>query len=292
VLHAQVADAVRAQQWTMTEPAFAPADIDAISGCMRDDRPWPCLRRVLEPRGIDRIVVLNVRVTPGAVRKLEISGQLSASSTGVAAVAQQRCDPCDDIALAASAQQIAQDLLADAAARRTQPRLVLRLDPPDAQVTLDDQPLRAASRGRVEVLAHAGPHRLVVQRAGFRSDARTIEIVDGAPTELAIQLEAPTARGRSWLAPACLAAGGAGVLTGGYLIYLGQRSGHKYRYTRATGVGVGVGVVGAAALGFGLWQLMRDHAEDDAARQPLTAGTWSLDINDDRAWSVTWMRSF
>jgi hypothetical protein len=56
--------------------------------------------------------------------------------------------------------------------------------------------------------------------------------------------------------------GGAGLVTGGVLIYLGQQDGanDKTVHRRATALGVAAGIAGIAALGAGVYLWRRDSA--------------------------------
>lgn len=102
-----------------------------------------------------------------------------------AAQGERRCERCT----AEAAGAVLVELFAaayDQARKRPRSRLQLRVDPPDAQVKLDDQPLR---RVPFDGALFAGSRRLLIQRDGYQDLQRGIELVEGQTTALSLSLD-------------------------------------------------------------------------------------------------------
>src|SRR5262245_17340993 len=255
-IDAAITTVLRKASWSLNKPSLAPRDIQTITSCLRDDKPWSCLRPVMEPIGVDRIVVADANPSVDSPTKLLITGEFVVAGDVAPAVVQRRCDGCDDTGLAAVAQTVAEELLHDMA-MRSETVLELHTVPHAAAVSLDGQSIGTTDADGV--LVHTtipGPHKLVVRHTGFATDERTIDLPPAKTTPLRIELS-EIARRRSRVGPIALAAGGAVALgVGGVFIYLGQQGGpdDRYIYTRATSIGIGTCVVGAAAIaGAYLW---------------------------------------
>lgn len=254
VIEAAVVKTVRRASWSLSSRSFAPPEIDVILKCLRDDQPWPCLAPVMEPKGLDRIVVADASPPGEAMNKIIITGQLAMSGDGAAAIVQRRCDGCDDTQLATVAQRLAEQLLRDYALH-SGTVLELQTRPSDATVMLDGQLVGPASTaGKLSQPAAPGAHKLTVQREGFVSREQTIDLPAAKTTEMTVELAHETEEPRGSLVIP-IASGGAGVAAiavGSYLIYLGQQDGpeDRRRYTRATAIGVVTGLAGLAAVGY------------------------------------------
>ena len=277
IIEAAIATAVRKASWSLSKRPFALHEVEAIAACLRDDKPWSCLRPLMQPMGVDRIVVADANPQPDA-SKLVITGELVVAGDAAAAVVQRRCDACDEANLTAVAQRLAEELLRDMA-MRSETVLELRTVPPGAAVALDGQSIGTTDgAGKLTHTTIPGPHKVAVQHTGFASDERTVDLPAARTTPLTIELrrEATTARGhRSPVVPLALAGGGAAALVaGGVLIYMGQQDGpdDRQRYTRATPLGIGTGLLGVAAIGLGAYLWWREPTESGIAMSPTPGG--------------------
>jgi YD repeat-containing protein len=251
--------AVRKASWSLSAQPFTAMEIEAITRCLRDDRPWHCLSPMMAPKGVDRILVADANPQAGAPGRLAITGDLVVAGDGAAAVSQQWCDSCDDDDLAFAAQQMTDTLLQDMAVRSEQTILVVQALPFGATVTLDGQSIGiTTASGTIHQMTYAGPHKLVVQRNGYVFDERTINVSAGRANDVLVELrpEGVEVREGRALAPLAIAGVGvAGVMLGGVLIYVGQQDGpdDRRRYIRATALGVVAGVAGTVAVGIGIY---------------------------------------
>jgi hypothetical protein len=261
VIEGAIITAVRRASWPLSNQLFTPKEIDEITKCLRDDRPWPCLSPLMAPKGVGRIVVAAANPQAGAPGKLTIIGELVVAGDGAAVVSQQSCDGCDDVGLTVVAQRLTDVLLHDLAVRSEQTILSVQTVPSGATVLLDGQSIGITNAsGTVNQMTYAGPHKLTVQRIGYVFEERTVNLSAGRTTMIPVALrpERAAARAGPPLTPLVIAgAGAAGVVVGGVLLYVGQQDGPdvKWRYTRATALGVVVGIAGIAAVGAGtyLW---------------------------------------
>ena len=274
-IEAAITTTLRKASWSLNKPAFAPREIQTITTCLRDDKPWSCLRPVLEPIGVDRIVVADANPSVDSPTKLVITGEFVITGDAAPAVVQRRCDGCDEAGLAAVAQTLAEQLLHDMA-MRSETVLELHTVPPGAAVSLDGQSIGTTDADGI--LVHTtipGPHKLVVRRTGFATDERALELPAAKTTPLSVELQSMTARhGGSRIGPIALAAGGTVALgLGGVFIYMGQRDGpdDRYIYTRATSIGIGTCVVGAAAI-VGAYFWWRGSRTSGVAMSPTPGG--------------------
>lgn len=270
-----IATTLRKSSWSLNQPAFAPREIQTITTCLRDDKPWTCLRPLMEPLGVDRIVVADANAAVDSPTKLVITGEFVVAGDTAPAVVQRRCDGCDDASLAAVAQTVAEELLHDMA-MRSETVLELHSAPPGAAVSLDGQSIGTTDADGI--LIHTtipGPHKLVVRHIGFATDERTIDLPAAKTTPLHVELQGEAARhGRSRIGPIALAVGGTVALgLGGVFIYMGQQDGpdDRYIYTRATAIGIGTCVAGAAAIA-GAYFWWRGSSTSGVALSPTPGG--------------------
>jgi len=277
IIEAAIATTVRKASWSLSKQPFAQHEIDAILACLRDDKPWSCLRPLMQPMGVDRIVVADANPQPDA-SKLVITGELVVAGDAAAAVVQRRCDACDDANLTAVAQRLTEELLRDMA-MRSETVLELRTVPPGAAVALDGQSIGTTDgSGKLTHTTIPGPHKVEVRHAGFASDERIVDLPAARTTPLTVELrrEAALASHRgSPVVPLALAVGGAAALVGGgVLVYVGQQDGpdDRRRYTRATPIGIGTGLLGAAAIGLGAYLWWRGPTESAVAMSPVPGG--------------------
>src|SRR5512144_2855231 len=145
VIESAIVSTVRKASWSLSAQPFTPAEIDTITKCLRDDRPWHCLSPMMAPKGVDRIVVADANPQPGAPGKIAIIGDLVVAGDGAAAVTEQRCDGCDDSGLALAAQRLTDAVLRDMAIRSEQTILAVQTVPSGATVFLDGQPIGTTS---------------------------------------------------------------------------------------------------------------------------------------------------
>jgi hypothetical protein len=279
IIETAIATTVRKASWSLSKQPFAPHEVDAIMKCLRDDKPWTCLRPLMQPMGVDRIVVADANPQPDSASKLVITGEFVVAGDAAAAVVQRRCDGCDDAALTAAAARLTEELLRDMALR-SETVLELRTVPRGAAVVLDGQSIGTTdATGKLTHTTIPGPHKLAVHHKGFASDERTVDLPAAKTTAVSVELQRDTEpHDRSPVVPLALAGGGLAALVGGsVLIYVGRQDGpdDRHRYTRATPIGIGTGLVGVAAIGLGAYLWRRGPTESGVALSATPGGLFA-----------------
>lgn len=259
VIESAIVLALRRSSWSLSAQPFTPKETETITKCLRDDQPWRCLSPLMQPKGVDRIVVADANPPPDSAGKLVITGEFVVAGDGAAAVVQRRCDGCNDAQLADIAERLTEALLHDMAVRNQQTILELQTTPAGATVTLDGRPIGITNAaGGITQTTYPGPHKLTVQHPGYLLNERTIDLPAGQTTTLVLELMRDAESEHLQYVPIVAVTAGIAALVGsGYLIHLGQQDGPNDRrvYTRATPLGIATGVVGVAAIGYAayLW---------------------------------------
>lgn len=255
---------LRRASWSMSSQPFSPKETESITKCLRDDRPWRCLDRLMQPKGVDRIVVATV-TRPSATR-LNITGELAVAGDGGAVVVERHCDDCENESLDAVVQKLAEDLLHDLAIR-AETKLDLRTVPAGATVLLDGRSIGTTdASGKLSQSALPGPHKLRVQHPGFVDSERTIQLAVAQTTPVVVELVQAPSTGTPLLVPAIIAGAGVAALAGGILLQLGKDSppvGEKQPPYIISYPGVALMAGGTIAIGIGVYLWM--HAASNGA---------------------------
>lgn len=259
VIESAIVIALRRASWSLSAQPFTPKETETITKCLRDDQPWRCLSPLMEPKGVDRIVVADANPPADSAGKLVITGEFVVAGDSAAAVIQRRCDGCNDVQLADVADRLTEALLHDMAVRNQQTILELQTTPAGATVILDGRSIGITNAsGGITQTTYPGPHKLTVQHPGFVLNERTIDLPAGQTTTLVVALMRDGESEHLQYVPVVSASAGGLVLVGGIvLVYKGQQDGpnDRRRYTRATPLGIATAAVGVAAIGYAayLW---------------------------------------
>jgi len=250
------------------------------------DNCWKAVAKKMRARHVveARVIVRD--------RDYEITAELVDGRTGkVTASTQTRCEICGFTELGDSMDTVTNALQRKlAVAPVDPPMLVVRTRPAGATVLVDGDPVGTTP---MSAPVAAGPHEIVVRKAGHIMQRRRVVSVDGVREAMTLQLarapqdEEPQKRSRAlgiagWTAFAAgLAAVGAGV---GLLVIHddpierdcdGQNvdieGNCKYLHDTRTG-GIAATVVGAALLGTGIALVVVDRKRAKATRTNLSVG--------------------
>ncbi len=230
----QLADAVeqaaRDEQYTLVrvEPLQAKGEKDPR--CLTSE---PCLRELALQHKLDLVLQEQVQAQ-GTAPSLSYQINLRLLQRGYvepAATAAVACPGCSGEQVAARLKDAAAKLLAEGLAR---PRgtLRVRVTPEAAALQLGDRPLPPAPA--IEPL-WAGTYTVTARHPGYQSESRTVEIADGKPSELTLELS-----------PAPQPVVAAGPLTAARP--RGRAPRPRWRLAvggTAIGVGLGLGIAGA-----------------------------------------------
>jgi hypothetical protein len=288
VVGAAVAATAREAGWAVSRDPVAAQDVDRLFDCSDPVRPWACVPASLGSRGIRRVFVFAVdhRQTASGAPMVVLTAKLILRVPQSLAVRQRFCEHCADDRLTRASTDLARQLLQDLAVRSGRTVLEVRSTPAAARITLDGQPIGATD---ATFNTFPGRHVVIVEKPGYRAEARAVVAEEGKTASVAVALvaagaprrdradrdepapadAAPVARG---IAAAVIGSGAALALGGGALLVLGSRDGpsDKYRYAGATSAGALLGLAGAAGCvtGIVLWR----RAPAAAASLGITGG--------------------
>jgi hypothetical protein len=259
VVDAAVVAVAREVGWSLPREPVAQQDTDRLLACSDPDRPFACVPPAVVRRGVRRILVfaLDHQHADSGAPIVVITARLIAAAPPALVVRQRFCEHCADDRLADAAAELARQLLRDLAVRSGRTILDVASSPSGAQITLDGRPVGATN---ATFNTFPGSHVVVVDKAGFRSELRTVVASEGKTAQVAVTLAAadpdePADR-PSRLVPRLLVGGGIlAAIAGGVLLELGARGGaqDRYRYAGATPAGAAIGVAGAAACAAGIY---------------------------------------
>lgn len=280
VIESAIKTALRRASWSMSAQAFTPKEAQSILRCLADDKPWHCLGPLMQPKGVDRIVVAEVNPQSDSAGKLVLIGQFAEAGEGSAAVQQQRCDGCDDARLAGTAQRLTEALLADMDNRK-ETVLELQTVPAGATVRLDDQALgKTNASGHLVHVTLPGPHKLSVHHPGFTEHDRDINLPVAKTTHVDVQLTpveatlTPIEPKHSLLVPLLVTGAGAAALAIGVGVQLAADSpgtGQQQKKYIVSTPGVVLMAGGGAVIGVGVYLWLRSRNAAAPTAMPVAA---------------------
>lgn len=259
VVGAAAEAAVGAAGWRLAAEPVAGLDAGRLLTCEVVGEPGPCAPPALAARGIRRLLVvaLDHRQADNGAPLTVLTARLIAIAPPALIVGQRFCEHCADDRLTAAMADLARQLTQDLAVRAGRTILDVASTPTGAQITVDGRPVGATD---ATFNTFPGPHRVVVERAGYRTEVRTIVAEEGKTAAIALRLiaarPAPAPGGSSRLiAGGVVATGLAAVIAGGVLLELGTRGGarDRYIYPGATPAGAALGLAGVAAVAAGVY---------------------------------------
>lgn len=285
-------EALESAQWKPIDYKLPPERVAEVARCasVTDTNPR-CVSSLLDEVGADRLILLSISdEQKDRVRSRIVSGSIVRRGAEALAGMQRHCEGCRDDQLADEVRVLIASMIRDARARVAPASLVVRSKPEGAHVILDARRVGATP---FDSQVYAGKHTLRVEKDGYPTFSREIDIADGQRLEIDASLdrgkprdsgqpqigsqhgntgESPNATTRSepqrrsiapWL---LIGGGGAAMITGGVLIALdedqvqGGTSVPRYN-DRAPG-GIVLAATGAAvAVVGGVWLWKSRHAK-------------------------------
>jgi hypothetical protein len=181
------------------------------------------------------------------IDKVTLTGWLFDRDGAVSRADRRFCDDCRLGPLARTAEQLVAALMGGGG--ETAP-LVVSSTPAGARVSVDGTPVGVTP---LDYAVTLGSHTVTVDKDGFSSEARSIEVVaEGSRLDVALRPVAKPSSGRLPLWP-LLAVGAVGVAAGGALIAVDEddptgQPGSPRTYTDTATAGVVVAAVGVGAI--------------------------------------------
>jgi hypothetical protein len=256
--------------------------------CLAPGEPWACVPGTLDAQGIHHVLVVAAEKRQGedGSRLVVLTAKLIVTRPQTLVVHQRFCEHCTDDKLTEASTQLGSQLVQELAVRLGRTVLEVKSVPDGARITLDGQQVGATD---AVLNTYPGSHSVIVEKAGYLTQTLPVEAQEGKTSQVSVTLmpsatQAPahsdvTARPAeqpSRIVPIALfAAGGAGLVGAGVLIYLGQQNGPDDRteHRRATALGVTSGIAGLAAVGAGLYLWHRGSVASGPAIGATSNGT-------------------
>ncbi|MBX3157289.1 MAG: PEGA domain-containing protein [Deltaproteobacteria bacterium] len=227
--------------------------------------------------GIHRMLVVNVEyrsATTGAPMVV-VTAKLIVTDVEDIAVKQHFCEMCAADKLSQGSTDLAQELLREFSVQSGRTIASIKSVPPGAQVFLDGRAV-----GVTDALFNTSPgeHVVVLEKPGFQREIRQLVLEEGRTAELSVRLRASDDRVRPPWRPSrvvpgiAIGAGAALLVLGGYGIYVGGDTDDKFEHPRGRPVGVLASVVGAGAIGYGVYRLLRPSRRSGPTAAVQTGG--------------------
>jgi len=277
VVGAAVVAAARAAGWAVPPEPLAVADSDRPLDCGDPSSPLTCVPPSIARRGLRRLFAFAVerRQADNGASMVVLTARLIVTAPPALVVGQRYCEHCADDRLARAAGDLARQLLRELAVRTGRTVLDVASTPAGAQISVDGHPIGATD---ATFDTFPGAHRVVVERAGYRSEARTVIAEEGKTAAVVVTLVPSSTAARptrsARLAYGALGVGGGlAVVAGGLLLDLGTRGGRddRYIYAGAMPAGAAIGLAGVAAIAAGVYGWWRSSVSS-APTVALTNG--------------------
>lgn len=219
---------LRAAGWDLISKPFTEREREAITTCLHDVEAWPCVAKIVGPRGVRRVAAIalkrdqTVRGTP----ELVITGRLVLADVELVVLGKRFCEHCTDDTLSELTTELTTELLQQAALESGRTVLAIKSTPQGAIYTVDGT-LSSATDATITVVP--GTHVVTIEHEGYQTETRTIEAIEGKTAEVMVTLRRFTLfGGKCALAkhdvphpsrslPIALAAVGATAIAGGLI---------------------------------------------------------------------------
>jgi hypothetical protein len=265
-LVAQLETWLRTHGHDLISAPLPPDAINALIDCfVIEDQA--CARKIVEKHAKSRSVVFaQVSVTSGATA-LDRTVTLTAYwlDKGRDAVAERRfCERCTDATMRATA-----DELMAALAGASSTRVKLTSTPPGATVTIGG---KAVGKTPLDYNLPSGDHQIVFELEGRATETRSLSVQKGKA--LAVEV-AFTAQPRPALVYTALAGGAALGIAGAIMLGIDEdvpEDTTDPSYLDTAPAGIALAVAGAAAIGVGVYLLVRKPGRSSAPAVGLVPG--------------------
>jgi hypothetical protein len=259
VVAAAVTRTVARASWTVEHSAFTSKEAEDIVTCLALDRPWPCVAPIAGAKHVERVMV--VQVDPDG-KSVVVIGQLLLKSAAVPSIERRFCDPCTNVALDQSAQELTRVLLERTVARTSTTSIEIQTIPSGASITIDG---KSNGTGDRTIAVSPGPHQVQIQLLGYRPHSEQVVVAEGQTFKLTTMLIASDtgtsdSDGKpSRLVPILVGGAGAVALIGGSVYSLTRDPPDSVEQPRYlySGPGLAMAAAGGIAVGVGLYLWFR-----------------------------------
>jgi hypothetical protein len=277
IVAAAVRSAARSGGWHLVEAPLTEAEVTTIFGCLKAPQRWACASQVLSRKNIQRLIVATLDPEADATGGgLSLTQQVLLPGPDVASSDQRSCAKCNEERLTRVAFDLTKELVEEAAAGTGRTRIRVVSTPPGAWITIDTTNVGLTDHTSS---TFPGQHVVTVQRDGYQTETRTVNVVEDRETIVAITLRpnrGPAPRldpvgHRSFLPEISMVAVGSAAIVGGLIaLAFNQQDDGKpatekqprfYYDTVPAGI---TAIIGGGALGAVGGYLWWKHARHDA----------------------------
>jgi hypothetical protein len=276
-----IAQYLQAQGWSIKAGGSDAVDATAVASCVAGDKT-ACVMELLAPLGVERVVLATAKSEKAkdGEETVAVMAWILATRDGSVIVSNRRyCERCTPDLLESTTVDLMSDLLRDMRAKEGHSAIRIRSTPPGAVITLDDERVGVTD---MEFGVIPGPHRVSVQKDGYRPAARDVTTRAGEKVNVEFALESASDSTRSHRSGGALkwvvGVTGVAAIAGG-IAFLGadgpdvQGDSRGYVRSETTLTGVVLTATGAIALGVSGYLFYRD------SRRPSAAPSVAVDRN-------------
>jgi hypothetical protein len=262
---AGITAAARGAGWQLPARPLSKKESAGLLHCLDPGEPWGCVPGTIDAQGIHHVLVVAAQKQQAEDGSplVVLTAKLIVTKPHALVVQQRFCEHCTDDKLTQAATELAQQLVQELAVRIGRTVLEVRSTPTGARVTLDGAPIGATD---TTFNTYPGSHVVIVEKPGYVTQTVSVEAAEGKTAEVSVILRESSSSAAPSITKqppqplpivplTVIAAGGAGVVTAGVLLYLGRQDGpdDKTIHRRATTLGVISGIAGLAAVGAGVY---------------------------------------
>jgi hypothetical protein len=258
--------------WNLPELPLPKDSVDRMLGCKTPAQPWMCVPAAVANQQIARAMVVTVdpKAATDGLPMVAVTATVISPSKSAFVVLQRPCEQCTPDKLKQVASALVVQLLKDLASRAGDTAIEVVSSPSTAEVTIDGHKTGATDN---TFTTYPGEHTLIIEKAGYEPETRTIQVKDGQTAPVAVTLRERSAPSK--VLPIGLTVGGAALIAGGIVIAFDQRDGanDKHEHTRSTAVGASVAGAGVAVAAVGVYLWIRSDRARDPNSSPSIATT-------------------
>lgn len=255
-------EATASAGWSGASVKLTQAESAELLQCANTATPWSCIPAAFGKADVHRMLVVTVDQKPGEGGEpiIVLSGKLITTAPDAFTVRQRFCEHCSDERLTTEASQLATQMLRDVAVRQGRTAIVIRSEPPGAQISLDGERIGVTNS---TYKTYPGQHVLTIEKAGYATETRQVDVEEGASREVDVTLHAATAPGAgtaearpSRLVPAIVVGAGVTALVAGIVIQAtadGPPLGEPQPSRIYSAPGIGLAVAGGVVAGVGVY---------------------------------------
>jgi hypothetical protein len=268
--------------WSGATVKLTQAESAALLQCSNTATPWSCIPEAFGAAGVHRVLVVTVDQKPGEGGEpiIVLSGKLVTTDPDAFTVRQRFCEHCSEERLTTEASQLATQMLRDVAVRQGRTAIVLRSEPPGAQVSLDGEQIGVTNN---TYKTYPGKHVISMEKPGYATETREIDVDEGTSREVDVTLHAstaptvPPAEPRpSRVVPAIVIGAGVTALVAGIVLQAtadGPPLGEEQPSRIYSAPGIGLAVAGGVVTGVGVYLWMRASGPHAAGATPTVSLT-------------------